>query len=615
VAIVVLATLSIPSPSDASGQSQVIPPRFGVGVQLDTGRVIVQFGPDVPAAERAALHRGFGSSVIDTIPALGIEVLALPNAAATQAVAAAYDRNPLVISAEPDALALPVDAPNAPNDASYPLQWQHTAVDSADAWGLTTGAAGVRATVCDTGVEGSHPDLVNNLDGSLGYNTVDNAPGNWSPIHPHGTFVAGMIAAEGNNSIGVAGAAWDATIIPVRISNLSSGGAYFSDMADCIVYGTDLDSTAINLSYQTYSSGRISPTILSAAEYANNNGSVLIVAAGNENTRAARRGDKDPVNIVYVSSIDEGGAKSSFSNYGAYIDIAAPGRDVQSTYTNSTYVSWSGTSFSAPLTAGVALLVADALGVSPNGPNDASCIRSALIAGAVDAGSTGEDDIYGSGILNSHNAVHYAGCGTPPPPNEAPVVTIGSPANGSTYDTGASISFAGTATDSEDGSLTTSIIWTSNLSGQIGTGGSFSTALSDGTHLLTASVTDSGGRSGSASISLTVGTAPPAPEVGTAVRVDSVSYATEGGRRGDKHLLVTLALRDDLNDPVANASVSIDLLRDGSVVGSGTAATGSDGTVTFTSKNAPSGTYTTEVTGLVSDLTWDGVTPDNTYEK
>ena len=89
--------------------------------------------------------------------------------------------------------------------------------------------------------------------------------------------------------------------------------------------------------------------------------------------------------------------------------------------------------------------------------------------------------------------------------NKAPQVTINSPADGATYGSGASISFEGTATDNEDGVLTASLDWTSSIDGAIGTGGSFSTTLSDGSHAITASVTDSGGKEGSASVSITVG--------------------------------------------------------------------------------------------------------------
>ena len=203
--------------------------------------------------------------------------------------------------------------------------------------------------------------------------------------------------------------------------------------------------------------------------------------------------------------------------------------------------------------------------------------------------------------------------GQTPTPNDPPSILITSPADGSTFDSEAAIFFEGSADDTEDGDLTASLVWTSSIDGSIGTGGSFSTTLSDGNHTVTASVTDSGGKTASVSVGITVGTPPEEP---TAVIVDSVTYATEGGRNNEKHLLITVALVDDLAGSVGGASISIDLFRDESPAGSGSGTTGAGGTVTFTLKNAKSGLYTTVVTDVTAaGLTWDGVTPDNDFIK
>jgi hypothetical protein len=196
--------------------------------------------------------------------------------------------------------------------------------------------------------------------------------------------------------------------------------------------------------------------------------------------------------------------------------------------------------------------------------------------------------------------------------NNPPVVSITSPANGGTFNSGATILFEGTASDTEDDDLTASLVWTSSINGQIGTGGSFSTTLSDGTHTITASVTDSGGKTGSDSISITVGTTTEP----TTVSVASITYDTEGGKNQDKHLNITVALVDDLNIAVEGATVSIDLYRDEKVIASGTATTGTGGTVTFSLKNARAGHYTTTVTNVsAAGLTWVGGIPENWYDK
>ena len=419
LAVVLAALFAVQSLARAQTPVLPAPPLTTGGAKLDTGRVIVQFRPGAVAADQAAAHAQFGAQVIKRIPALSIEVVELPDPAATVAVAAAYANNPLVSFAEPDALMSFGDGTIIPNDPLYDptqFQWQHPAVDSPEAWGVTTGGSALRITICDTGVSQTHPDLLPNLNGALGRNVADDPVTNdWSPVHWHGTFVAGMAAAIGNNGIGVAGAAWTAEIVPVRISNFTDGGAFIADMAQCIVYGADLASIAINLSYQTYSNGQIFNTILEAADYANAHGSVLVVASGNGNANPV--GDADPENIFYVASTDEGDTKSSFSNFGPYVDLAAPGGSVVSTAVcvqfpgcgrpgSDLYARASGTSFSAPLTAGAALLVVAAHG----GPMSPAAIRSALTVGACDLGAPGEDDFFGAGLLNVHHALHGESC-------------------------------------------------------------------------------------------------------------------------------------------------------------------------------------------------------------
>lgn len=133
----------------------------------------------------------------------------------------------------------------------------------------------------------------------------------------------------------------------------------------------------------------------------------------------------------------------------------------------------------------------------------------------------------------------------------------------------------------------------------------------DGTYEVELTVSD-GELSGTDSVVVTAATV---TEL-TTVSVASITYDTEGGRNSDRHLLITVALVDDLGNSVADASVSIDVFLDGSYYGSGTGTTGTDGTVTFKANNAPSGTYTTTVTSVTAEgLTWDEITPDNSFTK
>jgi hypothetical protein len=185
----------------------------------------------------------------------------------------------------------------------------------------------------------------------------------------------------------------------------------------------------------------------------------------------------------------------------------------------------------------------------------------------------------------------------------SPTVSISSPENDPTFDSDTSIDFAGSASDDEDGNLTSSIVWTSSIDGEIGSGGSFSTTLTDGTHTITASVTDEHGNTDTATVTVTVGSPPLTGTVSV-----SFDWAGEGGKDGKKHLLSTV----DLGIAAAGSTVNVHLTysNNGSWTGSGT--TGSDGSITsitFTLKNAPKSMYTIEVTAINGNPTSEISTP------
>ena len=163
----------------------------------------------------------------------------------------------------------------------------------------------------------------------------------------------------------------------------------------------------------------------------------------------------------------------------------------------------------------------------------------------------------------------------------------------------------GTYSDASTADITSSVIWASSNTGvaTIDLAG-LATGVGEGNTDITASL-------GSVESDVATLTVEGASEP-TTVSVKSIVYSTEGGGDSKKHLLITVAL----NQPVASASVSIDVNLGNDLYDSGTGTTGTDGTVTFKFPNAPSGTYTTEVTGVTADgLTWDGVTPTNSYTK
>ena len=207
---------------------------------------------------------------------------------------------------------------------------------------------------------------------------------------------------------------------------------------------------------------------------------------------------------------------------------------------------------------------------------------------------------------------------TPPPPDVAPAVSITIPVDGSSFDLSALIYFQGSATDPEDFDLTASLVWTSSKDGQIGTGESFSTTLSNGIHTITASVTDSGGNTANDSISITVGSPTQPTNRGLAypanVAVSSITYGMQLNS-----LLITVKVVSDFLDPVSGATVSsivTELLYTGALYWfDGTdGTTNAEGKVVFEIPNAPVGCYTAQITNVVADgLTWVPGEPFNLF--
>lgn len=308
-----------------------------------------------------------------------------------------------------------------------------------------------------------------------------------------------------------------------------------------------------------------------------------------------------------MAATDSNNKRASFSSTGPAVELAAPGVSIYSTYWNDTYASASGTSMASPHVAGAAALVIAAGITDANGNNRINDeVRQKLIDTADDLGAVGKDNLYGYGLVDADEA---ADIGTPTPINTPPTVSITSPTDGASFESGATISFAGTASDSEDGDLASSLEWTSSRDGQIGTGGSFTKALSGGEHTITAKATDSGGLSGSASLTITIGTT-----TSKTLKVKSISYNLGGP--ANKTLFISVKVVDTGDAPIGGAEVKIELSRDGSLISTGTGTTASNGLATFQYKNPKSGTYTTKVTSITkTGYTWDGVTPSNSFTK
>jgi subtilisin family serine protease len=298
-------------------------------------------------------------------------------------------------------------------DPKYTSSWALPKIGAPAAWDSGTGQDVVVA-VLDTGVNSSHPDLAANM--VAGWNSYDNNADS-ADVNGHGTNVAGVIAMVGNNGIGSAGVAHRAKIMPVRISDLEGYG-FWSSIARGIYWAADHGAKVVNISYNgIYRSS----TIHTAAQYMRDKGGVVIVAAGND---ATEFDFEDHPSLLAVSATDSTDTITSFSSRGPYVDLSAPGKGIYTTTRSGSYASVSGTSFSAPITAGVAALL-----YSVNPLLKPADIDRILIETSLDLGEPGRDVNYGHGRVRADLAVLAAGGNPTPAPvdSQAPSVAITSP--------------------------------------------------------------------------------------------------------------------------------------------------------------------------------------------
>jgi subtilisin len=575
------------------------------GQQPEKVKVLIAFGRQPGPAEQA-LVRGMGGSVKYTYHLVPAIAATLPEPAIS-----ALQANPHVMRVEPDRQMRAMDT-------ELVNSWGVTRIGAGTIHNGGNKGDGVRLAIIDSGINYDHPDLDGNYQGGADFVEGDGDP---MDVYGHGTHVAGTACAEDNDNgdpagpYGVVGVAPECALYALKVLD-DNGFGDASDLIAALQWAVVNGIQVANLSL----GWDLNPgdTVREAFDNAEDAGLVIVAAACNNGNRPGR-GDNVCYPALYdsviaVAATDHNNQRASFSSTGDQVELAAPGVSVLSTWNDNSgyydpqpvcreeegietcYKYGSGTSMAAPHVAGTAALI---LAANPDWTNDQ--VRAQLRATADDLGTAGWDPQYGFGLVDAAEAAVG-------PANEPPAVSITNPADGASFDSVAMILFEGTASDPEEGDLTDSLVWTSSIQGQIGVGSSFSYILEDGNHIITASVTDSGGQTGSDSINIAVGS----PSEPTTVSVSGFTYTTTGGRDGNKHLSVTVALVDDLGGPVAGASVSSLLEHDSGSSWPFTGTTGSDGTVTFSLSNAPSGWYTTEVTDVTAGgLTWDDGNPAN----
>ena len=354
-----------------------------------------------------------------------------------------YEKDPNVEYAEPNYIAY--TSATIPNDPDFPQQWAlnntgqtggtaDADIDAPEAWDRETGDPSVIIAVVDTGIDWNHPDLTLPIwtnEGEIQGDSIDNdgngyvddvrgwdfvsvspeyvypgedpGPSDNNPMdfHGHGTHCSGIIGATTNNSEGIAGICWHCRIMAVRAGYKDTSGygsLAYSDITSAIIYASDNGADIINMSF----GGSSSSTLQNAIDYAHAAGVILIAAAGNDSgTYLSYPAGYD--SVLAVSAFDHNDNKASFSTYGHWIDVAAPGVSIYSTYFDDTYATFSGTSMAAPHVCGVAGLI-----LSHNPPFSNEEVRQILRVSADDVSTTGWDEESGYGRINAYNALQIS---------------------------------------------------------------------------------------------------------------------------------------------------------------------------------------------------------------
>ena len=441
------ATRSTPS----SGQAEFVP-----------GEVIVKFRSAVTAQSFQGLRVQLAtqSTQLERVRSLGLERTDLfktsLNTAATLELVAQLAARRDVEYAEPNYISR---AMKTPNDPLYPLQWHYAAMNLPSAWDITDGTTGSAVTVAvvDTG-SSSHSDLVGTFVGGYDFisDPTEAGDGDGRDADPsdqggdsgyHGSHVAGTIAARSNNGIGVAGVSWGARVLPVRVLGVSGSGTS-SDILDGVRWAAGLSVTGapanpnpakiINLSLG--GKRRCSQSEQALFTQLKGLGVIVVVAAGNDNDNASLYAPASCNDVITVGATGPTGERAPYSNYGAPVDVMAPGGDTQKTLTvgavtfpagvistvlddkgDSDYVAYNGTSMAAPHIAGVIALMRSrdsSLGFdavltrlrSAGAPLSSANCRSPIANGC------------GAGLVDAAKALNATGGGggTPPPAPPTP---------------------------------------------------------------------------------------------------------------------------------------------------------------------------------------------------
>jgi thermitase len=419
----VLATAS----SGNTGPIVFIPPQIGGGegdstVTVSSSSYMMSPSPGTSPSTVEQIVENTGGSVTDRIPQIDAYLVSYPISVPPADVIEMLRKQLGARYVEPEYAFQLLDT--KPNDPKYANQWAHSKIESPKAWDLTQGSSEIVVAIVDTGVDVGHPDLKDNLTPRstwYDYGEDDDDP---SDTYGHGTHCAGIAAAVGNNGEGVAGAGWSTSIMPVKVFPDGSGSTSTSKIAKGIVHAVDKGANVISLSL---GSTNKSSALEDAINYAHDHNVLVVAAAGNDN-KEEKYYPAAYDHVIAVAATDKEDKKASFSNYGTWVDISAPGVSILSTMPtyhvkmnddgyDENYDYMSGTSMSTPLVAGVAALV-----MSENPNLDPDQVEETLenSTDEIDGNNPDYAGKLGKGRLNSGKAVSSS---APTEPTPTPTAT------------------------------------------------------------------------------------------------------------------------------------------------------------------------------------------------
>jgi subtilisin family serine protease len=298
-----------------------------------------------------------------------------------------------------------------PNDSDFGQQYYLSTIRAPQAWEYTTGIPAVIIAVLDTGIDLNHNDLAGRVIAGFDFVQNDAVP---QDENGHGTHVAGIAAANGNNGIGIAGVDWQSQIMPVRVLDAYGNGS-FANVAQGIIWATDHGARVINLSL---GGSQYSSILEDSVAYAVEKGVILVAATGNSGLPTVLYPAAFP-GVVGVGATDQSNHLAWFSNTGEGVDVVAPGVSIYGLDTGNGYRFRNGTSMAAPQVAGFAALLAGLPGMQYS-----SSVIEKIESSAKDLGSGGWDPEFGYGLIQVGPAIksvaEHLSSPKPPRPENTP---------------------------------------------------------------------------------------------------------------------------------------------------------------------------------------------------